>query len=601
MLDCDGALEHVISGGELRLISSHLLRSVVHLIIRSQMPLNCDKKLDLSDNQKLDILLGICSALVYMHSSNRNSSSREPAREVFEEDDDSSQSHSHRDLKPENIMYQDGIAKVIDFGVAKMSRHSTRGTSVQGTYNWMAPEQALTDTRKIYTQCDIFSFGLILKWLMVGDREAVPFKDAPTDQIIMEHRRIHASGGAVVHPFVADLSLVRPEFRVLIQFCTVVDAKKRWTAPKVMWELRQLKSRLAFAFPSAFGGGAGVQGNEGLEAGPFLPAAPTMHQLPASPQRLATPPKTGRVSPVPSSTPLEAFFYIGARVRLEGLKSHPELNGSTGVINRAAANGRWVLKLDSDNSEKEVSPQNITHVLDDSQNFAVAWCEEKALHLRTVDALNASKKLVLEGDARWVLDSSKTACHRCSSQFSLFTRRHHCRVCGDLFCSACSSHRKRGCQSCCTMLETGRCACSTPNHRDLIVCSGCQEQGCSSPETCDLQRQSQSECTRIALFEQRMRLSGVTTEPKSLINAGCTIMQLKRANVDVSIGALKASGCDARVLKGAGADALALKVAGFDSSALLQAAFDVSCLLDAKFSVFELKSSGASASALRSG
>ena len=222
------------------------------------------QKIALDDLQKLDIMIGICSALVYLHSSKRDAASREKSSEF-------SESHSHRDLKPENVMYQDGVAKLIDFGVAKMSRQSTHGTSIQGTYNWMSPEQALTDARKTFTQCDMFSFGLISKWLLSGVRDEVPFKDVPTDHIIMEHRRIYMSGGYVTHPYVADLSLVRPEFRLFIQCCTATDASKRWTAPKAMLELRQLKSRLAVAAPSVFGVGAGFVAKKDLHQGHLSP------------------------------------------------------------------------------------------------------------------------------------------------------------------------------------------------------------------------------------------------------------------------------------------------------------------------------------------
>ncbi len=149
-------------------------------------------------------------------------------------------------------MYQDGVAKLIDFGVATISKHSTRGTSVQGTYTWMSPEQALSDSRKTYTLCDMFSFGLIVKWLLVGVKDDVPFKDMPTDHIIREHGRLNKSEGSLLHPYVEDLSLVPPVFRLLIQFCTAADAKKRWTAPKAMWELCQLKSRLTAARVSIY-------------------------------------------------------------------------------------------------------------------------------------------------------------------------------------------------------------------------------------------------------------------------------------------------------------------------------------------------------------
>lgn len=41
--------------------------------------------------------------------------------------------------------------------------------------------------------------------------------------------------------------------------------------------------------------------------------------------------------------------------------------------------------------------------------------------------------------ARWKLDSEKAACEKCNKKFGVFTRQHHCRRCGGLFCDAHSS------------------------------------------------------------------------------------------------------------------------------------------------------------------
>lgn len=41
----------------------------------------------------------------------------------------------------------------------------------------------------------------------------------------------------------------------------------------------------------------------------------------------------------------------------------------------------------------------------------------------------------------WVLDSQSTQCARCKVGFSFFRRRHHCRMCGDIFCDTCSTNR----------------------------------------------------------------------------------------------------------------------------------------------------------------
>ncbi|CEO99563.1 hypothetical protein PBRA_007296 [Plasmodiophora brassicae] len=42
---------------------------------------------------------------------------------------------------------------------------------------------------------------------------------------------------------------------------------------------------------------------------------------------------------------------------------------------------------------------------------------------------------------RWVHDHSYDACFGCLRKFNMFNRRHHCRLCGQLFCKSCSSNR----------------------------------------------------------------------------------------------------------------------------------------------------------------
>ena len=85
----------------------------------------------------------------------------------------------HRDIKPENIMIRaDGLVKVVDFGLARMSEApheggpgDTQAGLVMGTPRYMSPEQARGEP--IDERSDIFSLGSVL-YEMVTGRPAFP-------------------------------------------------------------------------------------------------------------------------------------------------------------------------------------------------------------------------------------------------------------------------------------------------------------------------------------------------------------------------------------------------------------------------------------------
>lgn len=44
----------------------------------------------------------------------------------------------------------------------------------------------------------------------------------------------------------------------------------------------------------------------------------------------------------------------------------------------------------------------------------------------------------------WMPDSVSRECYECTEKFTTFRRRHHCRICGQIFCSQCCSQKIPG-------------------------------------------------------------------------------------------------------------------------------------------------------------
>jgi len=161
----------------------------------------------------------------------------------------------HRDIKPENVIIRpDGLVKILDFGIAKLSEPlavggesseeaatalKAEGTSpgmIIGTAHYMSPEQARG--KSVDARSDIFSFGIVLYELLTGKR---PF-DGENAMDVM---------GAVLHkepvPLNQLLPALPPELERIVNKMLRKDREQRYqTAKDLLIDLKDVRRELEF-------------------------------------------------------------------------------------------------------------------------------------------------------------------------------------------------------------------------------------------------------------------------------------------------------------------------------------------------------------------
>jgi serine/threonine-protein kinase len=164
----------------------------------------------------------------------------------------------HRDIKPDNVMIRpDGLVKILDFGIAKLSgvpmiaggrqkqtdpeaatavqSHTSTGMII-GTATYMSPEQARG--KAIDSRSDLFSFGVVLYEMLSGKR---PFVGENAMDVI----------GSIVadepKPLKELLPSLPAEIDRIVTKALQKDREKRYqTAGEMLADLKSVHRRLEF-------------------------------------------------------------------------------------------------------------------------------------------------------------------------------------------------------------------------------------------------------------------------------------------------------------------------------------------------------------------
>jgi len=159
--------------------------------------------------ERLEVVVQVCRGLAYAHE------------------------HGvvHRDIKPSNIrVLDDGTAKIMDFGIAKLGSTSLTKTGMMvGTVNYMSPEQVRG--KALDGRSDVFSLGVILHELLAGQR---PFRgEGPTDIL---YKIVHEPA----EPLDVSALKLDPRLAAVVARALEKDAERRYPSATALGDALQV-------------------------------------------------------------------------------------------------------------------------------------------------------------------------------------------------------------------------------------------------------------------------------------------------------------------------------------------------------------------------
>jgi serine/threonine-protein kinase len=143
----------IATGGELLLVMDYVAGESLGRLVRAAT--------DAAERVPVPIAVAVMSGVLYgLHAAHEARSERNEPLGIV-----------HRDVSPQNILVgTDGLARVLDFGVAKAAGRlqTTRDGQLKGKLSYMAPEQLRNEP--VTRRADVYSASVVLWEAITGER-----------------------------------------------------------------------------------------------------------------------------------------------------------------------------------------------------------------------------------------------------------------------------------------------------------------------------------------------------------------------------------------------------------------------------------------------